>query len=288
MRSTVRLEGFPGFVDSCVYTINAQTDTLLTAPSFLDVERLRFLSYHGVPDELRGTVWKILIPKLCANVSFGEDEAPQSKMTKAEIAKIIKDSAATYQLEEPFFRKPVVREKLEKYALNYYETRRWETNTKPELVVHYLGPFLYTLRKNDVEPCFLTFMEALDAHNSTANKERCFRKFMSLFRSELPQLCAFFEDEELEPRRWVISWHQSLFAKQLSFRCLLRLWDSYFSCGPESNLFELHLYVCLALLKFYQSDMLDKAYPEIRAFMERIPDIDVERVVAQAQNLMET
>jgi len=46
----------------------------------------------------------------------------------------------------------------------------------------------------------------------------------------------------------------------------------------------MHLYVCLAVLKSFENDLVDKTYPELRAFMERIPALDIEKTVAQAQN----
>lgn len=48
--------------------------------------------------------------------------------------------------------------------------------------------------------------------------------------------------------------------------------------------FDLHLYVCLAILKTFENDLLDKNYPEVRAFMGVLPVLDIERLVTQAQN----
>jgi hypothetical protein len=65
-------------------------------------------------------------------------------------------------------------------------------------------------------------------------------------------------------------------------RSLLRLWDAYFSV--KEGAFSLHLYVCLAVLKMYENELLDKTFPEVRAFMEVMPALDVERIIAQAHN----
>ena len=46
----------------------------------------------------------------------------------------------------------------------------------------------------------------------------------------------------------------------------------------------MHLYVCLAILKTFENDLLDKNYPEVRAFMGVLPVLDIERLVTQAQN----
>lgn len=46
----------------------------------------------------------------------------------------------------------------------------------------------------------------------------------------------------------------------------------------------MHLYVCLAVLKMYENELLDKTFPEIRAFMEVLPSLDIERIVGQALN----
>ena len=266
---------------------------LISQDVYVDVERLRFLSFHGIPDDrdnqtLRGTVWRILLPKLLSgfetisSVPVDNVAALSTATTNVETAKAIRDLLE--QLDEPFFRKSSVRSKMEKVCIQYHaDYPNGFASHDPKLLVYLYAPFMFTSRRSEPEHMFAMFMEMLERHNSFSIKERSFRRFMSLFRSQLPRLCAHFEEEELDPRKWVTGWHQCLFAKQLPFRCVLRLWDSYFSLRDGS--FDLHLYVCLAVLKSFENDLLDKTYPELRAFMEAIPTLDIEKLVTQAQTL---
>lgn len=54
--------------------------------------------------------------------------------------------------------------------------------------------------------------------------------FCMLLRVLEPELTEYFENEEVEPNSWVPSWLQTLLAGQLRISCVLRLWDTYFSC----------------------------------------------------------
>jgi hypothetical protein len=80
--------------------------------------------------------------------------------------------------------------------------------------------------------------------------------FNALFKIFLPELCEFnlhvsrpsnnlFEQEEIEPGEWVVSWFSSLLCRELSIFCVARIWDTYFA-SPDGM--ELHTFVCLGEL----------------------------------------
>ena len=74
---------------------------------------------------------------------------------------------------------------------------------------------------------------------------------MVLLRSLQPDLLSHFEEEEVDVRRLVAPWFETLLSKQLPIDCILRLWDKYISSGG----LELHVYTCLAILQFYKEDL---------------------------------
>lgn len=47
---------------------------------------------------------------------------------------------------------------------------------------------------------------------------------MTLFRSVIPDLSSYFEDEEVDLNEWATSWLHYLLAKEMQFHDLLRLW----------------------------------------------------------------
>lgn len=74
---------------------------------------------------------------------------------------------------------------------------------------------------------------------------------MVLLRSLQPDLLSHFEEEEVDLRRLVAPWFETLLSKQLPIDCILRLWDQYISSAG----LELHVYTCLAILQFYKEDL---------------------------------
>jgi len=183
---------------------------LISQEVYVDLERLRFLALHGVPEDrdqsLRSSVWKILLPTLSA----GFDLTPTPPREDAslpgdvETAKLIREALDVYQLDEPFFGRGSVRSKIEKICSQYHSDHpNGFASRDPKLLVYLYGPFIFTCRRSGSEQMFYMFMEMLERHNTFEAKEKSYRRFMSLFRAQLPQLCAHFEDEELDPRKWV-------------------------------------------------------------------------------------
>jgi CRISPR/Cas system CSM-associated protein Csm2 small subunit len=222
---------------------------LIAQEVYVDFVRLRFLAFHGIPsstssggggaDEtssssssLRGTVWKLLIPKMLQEFEFHHSSLeenpvsipnPQisslstgsssststSSSSFTEIAKSIRETLDVYQQEESFFRRLSIRNKMEKSCLQYISNRANHSASfvlrDPKILVYLYGPFLYVTkgRTESAELMFGMFMEMLEEHNKPKFVELNFKKFMTLFRSQFPKLCAHFEDEELDARKWV-------------------------------------------------------------------------------------
>lgn len=78
-----------------------------------------------------------------------------------------------------------------------------------------------------VSPCllFLTFFLVEDYNASFSLKEQV-AYFMTLFRCSLPELCNYFEDEEVDIHEWSTSWLQNLLSKEMRFDNLVRLWGN--------------------------------------------------------------
>jgi hypothetical protein len=184
---------------------------LISQEVSVDIDRLKFLAFHGIPDErgdqtLRGDVWKVLIPNLysafAASASLDHEETVPS--ASPETAKWIRDALDMYQPEEPFFRRPTIRSRMEKVCVQYFlDHPSSVAGRDPKMLIHLFAPFAYTSKKGTSEELFFMFMEMLERHNTFEVKEKSFRRFMSLFRSQIPKLCAHFEDEEVDSRKWV-------------------------------------------------------------------------------------
>lgn len=115
------------------------------------------------------------------------------------------------------------------------------------------------------------------------------------FQHMLPELFSYFEDEEVGPNDWAVSWirvlgilcpwwknsptHllmlQYLLAKELPMDCLLRLWDTYFSSAEGLGL---HLYTMLAILVNFSEELIELEYSELKGFLQHLPEMDMDQV----------
>jgi len=127
-------------------------------------------------------------------------------------------------------------------------------------------------------------MLLLDHHFSTLPLSKALSRFLMLFRYFQAELCSYFEDEELTPNEWALPWLQDLLARNLPHDCLCRLWDTYFATDEG---FDLHIYVCLAILNSHSEDLLELESAEITAFLARLPVMNMDQIIMHAYNLRE-
>jgi hypothetical protein len=90
----------------------------------------------------------------------------------------------------------------------------------------------------------------------------------------------YFDEEEVNPNDWVMSWCQWLLAKELPLECVLRLWDTYLADGLQ-----LHLYVCLAILGEWREELTELENVELKGFLQHLPSMDMDKIIALAYNL---
>lgn len=106
--------------------------------------------------------------------------------------------------------------------------------------------------------------------------------FLTLFRTTLPELHAYFEAEEVDLTAVATSWLQHLLAREMQPDDLMRLWGTC-RCSPDTyfavpDLLDLHLYVCLAILTNSKDALEDLDRSETMTTLFALPPLDVDRV----------
>jgi len=101
-------------------------------------------------------------------------------------------------------------------------------------------------------------------------------------RSVQPELFNYFEEEELSPNDWAMSWLSFLLARELPLECTLRLWDTYLS-GPDA--LDLHIFVCIAILVNCTESLMELDISELKSFLQRLPYMDMDEIISQAYNI---
>eukprot|EP00123_Amoebidium_parasiticum_P020520 comp5153_c0_seq1/m.1212 comp5153_c0_seq1/g.1212 ORF comp5153_c0_seq1/g.1212 comp5153_c0_seq1/m.1212 type:complete len:316 (-) comp5153_c0_seq1:807-1754(-) len=263
---------------------------LLNQEVFIDVDKLREIAQHGIPAEVRAEVWKYLLglsvadlAQEAANAKERETQYMSMQPDYVEQIKRIQGEISRYRPEIDLFRDPQVRKAFETVVVAYL-TKNPQQQYSPVLV-HLTGPFiyLYHTKPSDVffALCALVERPEIDVGVRTDDKNHRLGDFVTFFRMQLPELYAHFEDEELEAPTWARSWIYSLLAVELPLDCLLRLWDTYFALDS----FELHPYVCLAILQYFKEDLLDYEHNSLLNFLKHLPHMDMDKIIAQAFNL---
>ncbi|WFD28298.1 hypothetical protein MNAN1_003306 [Malassezia nana] len=113
--------------------------------------------------------------------------------------------------------------------------------------------------------------------------------FMTLFRTSLPELHAYFETEEVDVLAVATSWLQHLLAREMQMDDLMRLWGTFFyifyltkdTYFAVPDLLDLHLYVCLAILMNCKDALEDLDRSETMSMLCSLPPLDVDRVRTQ-------
>ncbi|KAK9764186.1 hypothetical protein K7432_008518 [Basidiobolus ranarum] len=271
------------------YTVNELRD-ILNVEMYVNVEKLKRASRRGIPAEIRGEVWKFL---LGVEQSDRSQELSSSKAKSDEYAQLdkeIPESSKRIRGEVTRYLKKLGKhEEISKFftifenVIGAYLNSNKNIEYSPVLV-HICGPFVECLTEEwDIFFCFEQLMSQVVEYSEEHEINERVAKFMTLFRTLLPDLYNYFQEEEVEFNEWVASWNMYLLAKELPLDSLSRLWDTYFC---EADFLELHVYVCLAILKHYKESLEDLEQSEIHALLLRLPELDIEQIIQQGFNMM--
>ncbi|KAL1406996.1 hypothetical protein Q8F55_006409 [Vanrija albida] len=105
---------------------------------------------------------------------------------------------------------------------------------------------------------------------------------LGLFRSALPELHEYFEDEQVPMTAVAMSWMTSLLSREMWLPDVLRLWDSYLA---SDDMFVMHCYVCVAILFTCKETLEELDGSEAKLMLLDLPPLDVDRLLHDAANL---
>ncbi|KAJ2757872.1 hypothetical protein H4S06_002967 [Coemansia sp. BCRC 34490] len=266
-------------------------DQVLESEVFVDVNRLRKYARHGIPDEIRGEVWKFL---LGVEKPDRSNELTQRRARSESYREIDKENVETSKR---------VRGEVNRYLLRTKKENMLDPHSSPAIfeavicaylncnnnieyspvLVQVCAPFVITMKSEfDVYSCFERLLNILYEPGLDASTNKRVAQFLSYFRTLLPELYNYFEDEELDVSEWASSWLRFLLAKELPTANVLGLWDVYFSLP---DFIDFHPFVCLAILQHLKDSLEDLEQSEIRSMLLRLPKMNISRIVSQAHNI---
>lgn len=139
----------------------------------------------------------------------------------------------------------------------------------------------YLPHETDLFFVFVKLQQLINEHFGPERIDKMVSKLMALVRTLVPEIYAHFEEEEVPPN-WAVPWLRYLLASQLRANLVHRLWDVYFSGDDGLNL---HVYVCVALLRELRDTLLELDGEAIVHTLSRLPQVNIGQLVAQADNL---
>ncbi|KAN0041671.1 hypothetical protein ACTFIV_004215 [Dictyostelium citrinum] len=272
---------------------------LLSGEVFIDMDKLIAISRHGIPDKVRPEVWKYLLGISKTDKSEEERVKKQQQQEYKEIDK--NDSETTKKIRAHLKRyqnfnrdksdprlkidwqSVEIRNKVENIIISYNNYNNDIEYSFGMLAI--LGPFISTLQtESDIFFCFAAMMKKIEENLQSESLTLKLSRFMMYFRSVLPELFSHFEEEEINSNDWATSWIQNYLSCELPIECTLRLWDTYLS-GRLG--LDLHVYVCLAILTNFSEELLELEHSEILSFLQHLPGIDIDQIIAQAYNIFD-
>ncbi|KAJ1961964.1 hypothetical protein GGI12_002943 [Dipsacomyces acuminosporus] len=150
-------------------------------------------------------------------------------------------------------------------------------------LVQLCAPFVITMKDEyDVYGSFERLASTLYESSLESNINKRIAQFLSYFRTLMPELYNYFEEEDVDISEWASSWLRYLLAKELPIQSVLQLWDVYFAL-PDFVAF--HPFVCLAILKHLKDSLEDLEQSEIRSMLLRLPKMNISQIVNQANNI---
>ncbi|KAJ3214649.1 hypothetical protein HDU67_001409 [Dinochytrium kinnereticum] len=238
---------------------------LLMAETLVDLDKLRSAAKHGVPDEVRGEVWKYLLgienPNKANEISKRQakhEEYRQYEREKenTEIMKRVRGEVSRYQRARGVkqFKSKDPGQTMENVLSTYLSYNR-DMEYSASLV-YLCGPFANVVgAEADVFYCHNAMMQRIDDYYSVADLNSRLSDFFMLFRTLIPELYNHFEEEEVDFKDWATSWFKCFLSKELPM-------DSILS-SQKDNLEELE-----------QS--------EIHAVLLKLPMLDMDKIINQA------
>ncbi|KAL9933911.1 hypothetical protein V8E36_006993 [Tilletia maclaganii] len=145
------------------------------------------------------------------------------------------------------------------------------------------APFVECIRnETGMYFSFARLMGMLEDYNRVYPLTERVSTFLTLLRVTLPELHAYFEEEEVDIVGFATRWLQDLLSAEMRIDDVMRLWDVYFA-QPEP--LELHLYVCVAILMVLKDQLEELDHSECKSMLNALPDLDVELIVNEAINI---
>ncbi|KAG0230726.1 hypothetical protein BGW42_000780 [Actinomortierella wolfii] len=261
---------------------------ILSAEVYVEVNKLREYARHGISKEIRGEVWLYLLgiqeadrskevssqkQKLEEYEQIDKEPNEMTKRVRGEVTRYLRKTQIESSRNIP---------RLFENVISAYCNHNHRVEYYPAMV-NLCAPFIYSVKREcDAYLCFEKIINTLDDYFSEHSINEAVGSFLTLFRTCIPDLYNYFEEEEVDIKEWAASALQYMLSRELSLENTMRLWDTYFSLP---DWLEVHPYFCLAILMHLKENLEELENSEIRTLLMRLPSLDMDQIIIEAFNL---
>ena len=192
--------------------------------------------YSGISDKLRGKVW---LKCLGNKFSITEDYF-NIQLEKAEKLNILLE--IKQKIDLPFKYLGLFKENSP-MTEDFYNIISAFIASRPDIgiqneISYLTGILLINLRKFQSYVSLLNILLNPNIICYYLNDNEKIQKncqiFKQIFLFNLPDLCSFFEINNILPEDYFVIWNKTLFSKSFNIDIIMRIWDIYFIEGPRA------------------------------------------------------
>ena len=192
--------------------------------------------YSGISDKLRGKVW---LKCLGNKFSITEDYF-NIQLEKAEKLNILLE--IKQKIDLPFKYLGLFKENSP-MTEDFYNIISAFIASRPDIgiqkeISYLTGILLINMRKFQSYVSLLNIL--LNPNiicyylNDNEKIQKNYQIFKQIFLFNLPDLCSFFEINNILPEDYFVIWNKTLFSKSFNIDIIMRIWDIYFIEGPRA------------------------------------------------------
>ena len=192
--------------------------------------------YSGISDKLRGKVWlKCLGNKFSITEDYFKIELEKAEKLKIPIE--IKN-----KINLPFKYLGLFKENSP-LTEDFYDIISAFVSSRPDIgiqedISYLTGILLINMRKFQTYVSLLNILLSPNIICYYLNNNEIIRKncqlFKQIFLFNLPDLCSFFELNNILPEDYFVIWNKTIFSKCFNIDIVMRIWDIYMIEGPRA------------------------------------------------------
>ncbi|KAJ3156647.1 GTPase-activating protein [Geranomyces michiganensis] len=285
------------------------TDVKILIPSDA-LEQLRKLSWSGIPEEIRSTVWKLLMGYLPSSADRRDATLQRKRKEYEEYVaqsfgrgKATLDQALYHQIHIdvnrthaniPLYQTPRIQEALERvlYCWAIRHPASGYVQGINDLVTPFFHVFLQSQTKGDVERADLSLVSPETLTEVEADSFWCLTKLLDGIQDNYThlqpgitrqiarlkelinridaRLYSHLQAQGVEFIQFAFRWMNCLLMRELSLRNTIRMWDSYQAEGTD-GFSDFHLYVCAAFLVKWTEQLKKLEFQDMMMFLQSLP-----------------